>query len=202
MIKRSTWIWLILLVGLLIGYFIWDNRPSETAADVTPTAQTLEYLVTDADGTLQGLQIADQNDRLFEMQRGSDGVWMVLLPMRELADQGMAEAAATQAGALRIITSLQEQLSLTDYGLNPPDYSIELSFSNGVKHSIQVGAMTPINTGYYVRFDNDQVYVVGSSGLDALLNLVTSPPVPATATPEPTQEVTATPTLEMPTVTP
>ena len=54
--------------------------------------------------------------------------------------------------------------------------------------------MTPTSSGYYVRFDGGKIYVIEQSGIDALLNLLTAPPFPATATPVATAETTSTPT--------
>lgn len=103
---------------------------------------------------------------------------------------------------MRIVTTLDNQLNLGDAGLDSPLYTIELAFSSKIKHVIQIGTLTPTNSGYYVRYDAGNLYVISQSGIDALLNLLTAPPFPATATPVPTIAETATPTLEVATQTP
>ena len=85
--------------------------------------------------------------------------------------------------------------------MDTPAYTIDLTFASGIKHIIQVGSLTPTTSGYYVRYDARNLYVVSQSGIDALLNLLTAPPFPATETPLPTIEGTATPTLEAATST-
>ncbi len=60
-----------------------------------------------------------------------------------------------------------------------------MTFVSGVSHKIEVGNLTPTSSGYYVRFDGGKIYVIEQSGIDALLNLLTTPPFPATATPSP-----------------
>jgi len=188
---------LFILVLLLAAYFFINNRRSATSTTITPTTAPENYLFTSADGALQGLHIVDKQGNAFQMQRDSSGTWQIVLPTQGTADQGLAEAADTQVGALRILTTLDNQLNLADAGLDSPTYTIELTFVSGTQHVLQVGMLTPINNGYYVRLDGGNLYVVSQPGIDALVGLITSPPFPATVTPVPTLEVTLTPTLEL-----
>lgn len=202
MIKRPTWILLVILALVVVAYFIVKNRGSITSSQPTPTAQGNNFLVTQADGTLQVLRITGTQNHIFQMQRDTGGAWVVIQPTSGTADQSLAAAAETQVGALRIVATLDKQLNLADAGLDSPSYTIELTFSGGLKHIIQVGTLTPTSSGYYVRFDAGNLYVVSQAGIDALLNLLTAPPFPATVTPLPTVQETATPTLELVTPVP
>jgi hypothetical protein len=202
MIKRPTWILLIVLALVVVSYYVIKNRPSATSTQATPTALGNNFLVTQADGTLQILRISDKQNRTVQMQRDTSGTWNVMQPTSGAADQSLASAAETQVGALRIVTALDNSLNLGDAGLESPPYTIELTFNSGIKHVIRVGTLTPTSSGYYVQYDSGNLYVVAQSGIDALLNLLTSPPFPATETPVPTIESTTAPTLEMDTPTP
>lgn len=202
MIKRSTWILLVILAVVLVAYFVIKNRLPATSTTATPTALGDNYLVTKSDGTLQSLRISDNKNNVVQMQRDASGTWVVTLPTPAAADQALAGAAETQVGALRVVTILNNQLSLVDAGLETPSYTIDLTFTSGLKHVIQVGTLTPTNSGYYVRYDSGNLFVVSQAGIGALLNLLTAPPYVATATSVPTIEVTATPTLAVVTVTP
>jgi Domain of unknown function (DUF4340) len=197
MIKRPTWILLVILALVVVVYFIVKNRSSTTSSQSTPTALGNNFLVTQADGTLLVLRITGTQNHIFQMQRDTSGTWVVTQPTSGPADQSLAGAAETQVGALRIVTTLDSQLNLADAGLDSPPYTIELTFSSGLKHVIQVGTLTPTSSGYYVRFDAGNLYVVSQAGIDALLNLLTAPPFPATVTPLPTIQETNTPTLEL-----
>jgi hypothetical protein len=201
MIKRPTWILLVILALVIGAYFVIKNRPSATSTEATPTALGNNFLVTPADGTLQILHISDTQNRVVQMQRDASGTWIVTLPTLGDADQSLAGAAETQVGALRIVTTLENSLNLADAGLDTPAYTLELTFASGVQHVIQVGTLTPTTSGYYVRYDAGNLYVVSQSGIDALLNLLTAPPYPATETPIPTTEETATSTPEAATST-
>lgn len=196
MIKRPTWILLVILAMVIVAYLVIKSRHAAISTELTPTALGNNFLITQAAGTLQSLRIYDKQDRIVQIQRDISGTWIVTLPTPGVADQSLAEAAATQVGALRIVTTLDNQLNLVDAGLDSPGYTIELAYANGLTHAIQVGTLTPTNSGYYVLFDTGELYVVGLSGIDALLDLLAAPPFPATATPIPPSEELTTPTFE------
>ena len=202
MIKRSTWIMLFVFVLFIAGYFIFRGRISTALAVPTPTAITSSYLITQSDGTLESLSINDKNNHTTMMQRNTSGTWIITQPTSGNADQSLAGAAETQVGALKILTTLEIQPSLKDIGLDFPAYTMKLTFSSGKQHLIDVGITSPTGSGYYVRMDGGSIYVISKDGIDALVNLITSPPFPATETPIPTLEATATSTHEAATPVP
>ena len=202
MIKRPTWVLLGILVLIVVAYLVITNRTSATSIQSTPIALGENFLVTPADGALQSLLIFDQQNRKVQLQRTTSGMWIVTLPTHGTADQSLAGAAETQVGALRIVTALDNQLNLRDAGLDFPVYTLELKFINGTNHIIQVGTLTPINSGYYVRYDSGNLYVVSQAGIDALINLLTAPPFAATETSSAVIELSATPTPQLATSTP
>ena len=197
MVKRSTWILLVILALVVGAYFLIKNRPAKPG-QATPTAIGDTYLVTQSDGTLQSLQIDDAQGHTVRMQRDLTKVWVVTAPTNTEADQSLASAAETQVGALRIVTMLNTPPDLSTIQLIKPAYTIELAFTNGNQHKIEVGGLTPTSSGYYVRYDGGKVYVISQDGIDAILNLLKSPPYPPTATPAPTD----TPATETTTPTP
>ena len=193
MIKRSTWILLAILALVVGAYFLIKNQPAK-GNTLTPTATGNSFLITQAEGVLQSLRISDNKGNKFQMQRDLSKSWVITAPSSGEADQGLASAAETQVGALSIITQLQTPPALSVVGLAVPAYTIDLGFVNGSSHKIEVGIISPTGSGYYVRFDGGKIYVIEKSGIDAILNLLTAPPFPATATPVPTLETTITPT--------
>jgi hypothetical protein len=197
MIKRPTFILLVILALVVVAYFVVKGRGLATSASSTPSATVSSYLITPSDGTLQVLRISNANNNVFQMQRDTGGTWVVTQPTTGIADQALAEAAETQVGALRIVTSLDNSLNLNDAGLSTPADTIELTFSNNLKHVVQIGNLTPTGSGYYVRFDGGNIFVISQAGIDALLKLLTAPPFPATETPITTIQATITPTLEI-----
>jgi hypothetical protein len=199
MIKRSTWVLLVIL-ALVIGAYFFINNQSSKGKMLTPTATPGSFLITQAQGVLQSLHIVDAKGDAFQMQRDLSKSWVITAPSSGAADQGLAGAAETQVGALSIVTTINPPADMSALGLAVPAYTLDLGFVNGTTHRIEVGMLTPTGSGYYVRFDGGKIYVVAKSGIDSLVNLLASPPFPATATPVPSPEtVTTTPEVATPT---
>jgi len=197
MIKRPTLVLLLLLGLIIIAYFLINKRSSLTTAEITPSAQSVVLLITDAEGSLQSLHIISSAGQFFQMQRDTSGSWIITSPVPGIADQSLAEAAVTQVGALRIISRIESQTNLKDYGLDTPTDTLEFTFINGLQRIFQVGPLTPTSSGYYLLNENGNVYIVGRSGIDALLNLLVAPPYASTETPIPTSEETVFPALQV-----
>ena len=193
MVKRSTWILLVILALAVGAYFLIENQPSKVNA-LTPTATGGSFLIPQVEGVLQSLHIIDNKGNNFQMQRDLTKSWVITAPTSGAADQGLAGAAETQVGSLSIVATLNSPPDLNAVGLTVPAYTIDLVFVNGTSHKIEVGNLTPTSSGYYVRFDGKEIFVIEQSGIDSILNLLKSPPFPATATPVPTSESTSTPT--------
>ncbi len=203
MIRRSTWVMLVVLVLVIAGYFIFRARSSATPTGQTPTVTANSFLITQADGTLQALHLSDQAGHATQMQRDTSGNWVITLPQPGNADPSMAGAFESQVEALRIVSILTNELNPQDAGLSVPTYTIRLTFNGNIQHVLEVGTLTPSSSGYYVRFDSGTIYVIAKDGIDSLANLITSPPYAPTETPTltiiptgSTTPETTTPTLE------
>ena len=115
-----------------------------------------------------------------ELARNADGNWVLEAPEEAAADQAAAEAAATQIGALRILSTVD--LSPEIIGMDAPAYTLTLKFDDGSKHTLLIGAITPITDGYYTQLNGGPYQVVDKYGLDALIGLLDAPPYLATPT--------------------
>ncbi|HTP00048.1 MAG TPA: DUF4340 domain-containing protein [Anaerolineales bacterium] len=191
MIRRSTWVVLLLLLALVAFAFYWNNRKTKLAASATPTpdagaSASSKLMFSAAEGAPSDIRIQDSTGQSVEIARNGAGAWVLKAPAAGQADQAAAEAAATQLSALRIISSVQ--LGLDVVGLEKPAYIIVVTTGDGKSHTLNVGAQTPIEDGYYATLDGGPVQIVDKQGLDALLPLVAQPPYAAT----PTAVVTAT----------
>nr|BAL57222.1 hypothetical protein HGMM_F48D12C21 [uncultured Chloroflexota bacterium]BAL58040.1 hypothetical protein HGMM_F54B02C05 [uncultured Chloroflexota bacterium] len=188
MIRRSTWILLFLFFAIIgFGWYL-NQRKQTQAAQATPTTG-LEYLLPSDAGVVTGLKI-EGKDASIELRRNAENKWEIVLPNAAEADQGMVEAGITQLSTLRVLGRVEIDLELVN--LKTPDYKVSVTYSNGQTYTFDVGAVTPINTGYYVRRSDGSVVVVSKVGLDSLLRLLSNPPYP----PTPTPEFTPTPTSE------
>lgn len=182
--KRSTGIVLIVFL-VLVGLMLYLNQksPSANAADVTPTA-TAEKLFTGTDGLPTSIDIKSKAGQEVSIERNDAGVWVLKQPIEAEADQGSAEAAASQVSALRIVS--KPEVAPNEVGLDQPSYVLTVKLTGGMVKTVRIGDLTPTSSGYYTSVDdNNVVLIVGKSGLDALLTMVTSPPIASTPTPAP-----------------
>lgn len=186
MIRRNTWILLIVLVGLVGFAFYFTNQKAKTIAQATPTLGST-FLFSSSEGSPNDIKVEDSTANVVEVSRDASGIWSLKAPKVTAADQGSVEAAATQIGALRILSNVQ--LGPDVVGLDKPAYIITIIFSNVKTHTLTVGSVTPIQDGYYTQLDGGKIQIVDKQGLDSLIGLINSPPYAATLTPA----VSATP---------
>ena len=154
MIRRNTWILLVLLAGLIAFTYYYNNRKALQAMDDLDDAQRGA-----AHGALQ--RGRGSSRRASGWQPPRPGPWSLAgmprdngcsSPRRTAeADQGLAEAAATQVSTLRVLDEIELGPSLI--GLTQPAYVVTLSFTGGSTHSLEVGDKTPSEGGYYVHVD-------------------------------------------------
>ncbi len=190
MIRRNTWI-LVILFAALVGFAIYvQNQKAKQAASATPTSSSAFLFNTAVDGNPTDIKIDSSTGVTAEIARDSSGSWTVKSPVAMGADQAGAEAAATQVGALKVLGDFQ--LGPDIVGLDKPSYTLTIVFSDGKTHKLLVGSVNPIQTGYYTQLDGGKTQIVDKPGLDSLLGIVTNPPYAQTLTP------TVTPTVFVP----
>ena len=195
MIKRNTWI-LLVLFAVLVGFALFQKfnpASEEPAEDATPTetVAAVEFLFPAEEGVVTSILIESKEGELIGVERGAEG-WVVTKPVEANADQGPVEAAASQSTALTILERLD--IDPAAAGFASPAYTITIGFAGGKVFTAQIGDETPIGSGYYARKDGGDVLVITKDGLDALLNLLWYSPALATETPLPSETPTPTST--------
>jgi hypothetical protein len=180
MIRRNTWILLVLLVAL-VGFYFWlKDRQAKQAALATPTPGVIT-LFSAAAGTPTDIKLESALGSVVDFGRDQSGTWVVKAPSVAAANQANAEAAAIQVGALRVLANIQ--LGPDVVGLDKPSNTMTVTYVGGQTHKLLVGSVTPIQNGYYAQLDGGPIQVVDKIGMDALLGLLTNPPYLATLTP-------------------
>ena len=206
MIRKETWIVLVLLVAVLGFAYYLNQQKAVSAAEATATPGPSD-LFDPGDGIVVSLEIAPSAGATVSIARNSENAWAVELPTPAEADQGQAEAAATQLTSLTVVAAVEGSPEI--FGVDEPSYVITVKFAGGKTHMLEVGDSTPTNSGYYVRVDEGKIVIVGLSGIDSLTNLVAFPPYLSTPTPSalpPTETATppaqtSTPPVSEPPVT-
>lgn len=205
MIRRSTVVYIILLLVIAGAYFYLKYRPPAPTTDASGTPKPTEqvsYLFTAQDGVPTDIKIQSKTGESVEVGRDASDLWVVKAPIEAQADQGSAEAAATQVETMSILDKVQN----TDkkvVGLESPDYTLTVRFKSGMERTVNIGVVTPSESGYYVQdATGGEIVVVSKSSLDALLGMLTNPPYLETLTPSPIATETSTPAPATPTVIP
>ena len=198
MIRRSTVVYIVLLLVLVGAYYYLNNRqqPAEIELTAEPTSE-VSYLFSADEGTPTSIRIESKSGDIVEVARGEDSAWTLIQPVEATADQASAEAAASQVTTMLILDTVPD-LDPKIIGLENPEYVLTIQFTNGGERTVDVGVITPTESGYYVR-DGDRVVIVSRSAIDSLLGLLTNPPYLETPTPAPETQEAGTPVTETPT---
>ena len=188
---RKSTIFYILLLIILAGVYYYLNNREEPAADIAITLEPepeVSYLFGFEDGTPSSIHIESKSGEIVEVARGADNAWLLTQPIEAAADQGLVDAAAGQIAIMQILSRLPE-LAPQDVGLDDPEYKINLKFTSGVERNLEVGVITPTESGYYIRADGGEIVIVSRFALESLLDLLNNPPyLPTEAPPPPTLE--------------
>ena len=187
MIRRSTVVYIVILLVVAGAYYYLKFR-KEPAADVlvTPQAtQQVSYLFTAEEGIPTSIRLQSKTGQSVEVARDAQSVWALSQPIVAKAEQGASEAAATQVSTMRIL----DRVSNVDpkiVGLENPEYVLTVKFNSKVERTVNIGVVTPSESGYYVQdASGGDIVVVSKSAIDALLLLLTNPPYLETLTPSP-----------------
>jgi hypothetical protein len=187
MIRRSTVVYIVILLIVAGAYFYLKFR-KEPVADVSLTPEATEqviYLFTAEQGIPTSIQIQSKTGQSVEVARDAESVWVLSQPTEAKAEQGAAEAAATQVSTMRIldkVTNVDPKI----IGLDNPEYVLTVKFNSKVERTVNIGVVTPSESGYYVQdASGGDVVIVSKSAIDALLMLLTNPPYLETLTPGP-----------------
>jgi hypothetical protein len=185
MIRRSTLVYLVLLLVLAGAYYYLNNReqPAETEATAEPAVE-VSYLFNAEEGTPTSIRVESRSGETVEVARGADNAWVLNQPVEAKAEQGAAEAAASQLTTVRILDRPPD-VDPKIVGLENPEYVLTITFTGGAERTVDVGVLTPTQTGYYIRADDDDLAIASRSAIDALLGLLVNPPYLETQTPSP-----------------
>ena len=185
MIRPSTVVYIVLLLGLVGAYFYLRNRPKPADIEVTAEpSSAVTYLFTAEEGTPTSIRIESKAGKTVEVARDADNAWALTQPIEAKADQGAAEAAASQVSTIRILDTVPD-VDPKIVGLETPEYVLTIKFISGVERTVEVGVITPSESGYYVRDTAGKVVIVSKDAIDSLIGLLANPPYLETLTPSP-----------------
>jgi hypothetical protein len=198
--RRSTVVILLLFLVMAGAYYYVNNRakPADITVTLEPTTE-VSYLFEPEAGQATEIRIESKQGEVVELARNAENAWALKLPIEASAEQGSAEAAASQVTTIRISDRLSATVSPKDVGLDAPEYRLTVMFADGVERKASIGVVTPTESGYYAQLDGEaQIVIVSKASIDSLISLLTNPPYAETLTPSPVPP-TATETPPLPT---
>lgn len=198
--RRSTIIYVLLFLIAAGVYAVLHYRSlGPKIGEVWTPAPTTEisFLFDATDGVPTSIRIESKAGEVVEVARNAENAWALVLPFEASADQGSAEAAASQVTTM-LIQDRIPNIDLEVVGLASPEYVLTIKFTSAVERKAEIGVITPSEGGYFVRNEAGEIVIVGRDSLDALLSMLTNPPyletpTPLPSTPEPVSVETATP---------
>ena len=188
MIRTSTVVYIILLLALVGAYFYLRDRqePAEIELTAEPS-EAVSYLFSAEEGTPSSIRVESKTGDIVEVARDAENAWALTQPVEAKADQGAAEAAASQVATMRILDTVPE-VDPEIVGLGDPEYILTVDFADGGERTVEIGVITPTESGYYVRDTAGNVVIVSRSAIDAILGLLENPPYLETPIPTPPAE--------------
>ena len=188
MIRRSTVVYITILLALAALYYYLNNREQPAEIAITPgSTEEISYLFKAEEGIPTSIQIESKSGEAVEVARNAENAWAFVQPEEAEAEQGASEAAASQLTTMRVLERVPE-VDEELVGLAEPEYVLTAGFDNGTERTLHIGVVTPSESGYYVQdASGGEILIVSKSAVDALLRLLTNPPFAQTATPAPSE---------------
>jgi Domain of unknown function (DUF4340) len=194
MVRRSTWILLVILV--ILAGFTWvfqcyQVKKTDNTATVTPTIALVN--IYDLTGKqVNQVDLSDSSGTKVVFNRNSDsGKWSITNTPLEQADSFQIESNFAQLFAITAQETLTQTPPLDSIGLVSPAYTIHMTTTDGGIMNTDVGSITPIGNGYYLQVNSGPIIIVDKVVMDDVLNMITNPPLIAT----PTSVITITETV-------
>ncbi|RPH58748.1 MAG: DUF4340 domain-containing protein [Chloroflexi bacterium] len=196
MVKRPTWIMLILLAAAA-GLYWYLQQPDNLAskafnAGATPTLGMTGSVIP-PEKIVDGFSLESAEGQVVSIVH-ENGTWMVVAGKKDVANQDEAASAINQIQALQSIVKIDQASDLATFGLDQPSYILKLVITDGTIITLKIGDATAIDNGYYAQKEDGTVIVISKYAIEFLTQVLAEPPFQATANPEATPEP-GTPTL-------
>ncbi len=202
MVRRTTWILLIVFGALVLFALLFTRHQTQknvNPASATPIA-TAEKLFNLTNSQVVEIMISSSSGESIDFIRDPGSTnWVIKDYPAAQADSFQIESVSSQLLSMQVMESLPQSPPLESIGLANPAYTITLKTSDGNQIITDVGSLSAIGTGYYLRVDAGPVVIVDNVSMDDVLKLLKEPPLLATATPEGTGTPIAPESVNTPT---
>lgn len=200
MIRRPTWIVLILFLVVLTGTILWQKNKPQEQASTTPTPEAGQFFEIQAQDIVE-FEVAQPSGTVVTVKSDASGTWLVEGFAAEETDTSRVESVRQQIASLTVLSTLEQDPAADLVGLTQPSYILRVKLADGSQKTGYVGNLTPTSSGYYARVEGGKMVVLSKYSLDSVVGILTTPPILPTQLPTETPTTTASPEI-VPSVTP
>ena len=184
MIKRTTWIVVAFFIIILTVAILFQRNQNSLEAQTTPT-QNPEFIINHEANEIIFLSVENSAGEKVELELEQDGNWIFIEPESVEVDTSALDTVINQFDTLREVTRISTVKSKEDFGLDQPAYKIQIRFVDGNELTLNIGKITPTESGYYIDKGQQEILVVNKLGIDAIADLIHNPPVIKQVIPSP-----------------
>ena len=176
MIKRTTWIVVAFFMIILTVAILFQRNQKSIEAQTTPT-QNPEILINHEANEIIFLSVENSTGEKVALELDQDGIWIFIEPESVEVDTPALNTVINQIGTLREVTKISTVTRKEDFGLDQPSFKIQIRFVDGNDFNLNIGKITPTESGYYIDTGQQEIFVVNKLGIDAITDLIHNPPV-------------------------
>ena len=194
MVRKQTWILLIIFALLLGGTFYLQKNPLPNNEALTPSPTTSPKLLEGWEGSdIVWMELKENQASPIQIVQDQQGNWSLESGAaadagKVVVETGKAEQLRTEIAEMRATATLPASYQLEAIGLNALTRSLSIRDAQGKQITINIGKTDPTNSGYYVQVGTQAPVVVNKYTLEGIIDLFNG--------------VLPTPGQETPTVTP
>ncbi len=174
MIRKSTWIILIVLVVLLgaTWYLEWSPAGKERARG-TPTATPYPTLFEWNNVDVAAVTLNTLSGESIGFRRNLDQSWGFVGITNLSINQGTAEQIVISLQSIKVQENLGAEFNLGIVGLENPNYIFTITFNDNRVTEIRIGNATTTGTGYYIQVNDEPPVVVSKGSIDSITSIFT-----------------------------
>lgn len=184
MIRRSTWIFVAVFMGLL-GITVYLQRSGflEEEAEPLPTPRP-QLLNIDA-SLIRHIELESADGERVILDRDAQGAWQLIEPAgKQIGNPTSLDAVINAIASLQALNALENAIAADVIGLSPAAYTLTVRTNDGRQLVLHFGSKTPTGSGYYVQNENGKLFVISTLNFESVFKLLSDPTILVTPTPE------------------
>jgi hypothetical protein len=184
MIRRSTWIFVAVFVGLLgITVYLQRSGYLEEEAEPLPTPRP-QLLNIDA-SLIRHIELESADGERVILDKDAQGAWQLIEPAgKQIGNPTSLDAVIKAIASLQALNALENAIAADVIGLSPAAYTLTVRTNDGRQLVLRFGSKTPTGSGYYVQNENGKLFVISTLNFESVFKLLSDPTILVTPTPE------------------